>query len=172
MKKIICIAKFLIILPFCYSQTPFKSTVYGYSFIVAEGWTIKDKIYTPGVDAKIVDGKGNSFVVSVNPLPAELKGVSTKQMFKDANEQEIINNFCAVYDDCRLLKRGTYFIDGKEFYYIHLSDPFKDGLRVIHKMFMYNYKENAYSIDCSAISSMTVDTSPFFDLMLRSFKFN
>ena len=155
-----------------FSQANFKSYVYGYSFKIPDGWSIKDKIYNPGVDAKIVDGKGNSFVISVKKIPAELRGISTKEMFSSASNEEIINNFCAVYDDCSILKRGTYFIDGKEFYYIHLSEPFKDGLRLIHKMFMYNYQSNAYSIDCSAISSMTIDTSPFFDLMLNTFKFN
>src|SRR5438105_673635 len=126
----------------CFSQSIFKSSAYGYSFTIPEGWSIKDKIYTPGVDAKIVDGKGNSFIVSVKPIPAELKGVSTKQMLSNASNEELINNFCAAYDDCQILKRGTYFIEGKEFYYIHLSDPFKDGLRIIHKMFMYNLYNN------------------------------
>lgn len=171
MKKLICIAAFLVILPYCYGQKSFKSSLYGYSFIIPDGWAIKDKIYAPSVDVKIVDGKGNSFVISVQSLPADLIGVTTKEMFSNATDSELINTFCAAYDDCKILKRGTTFISGKEFYYIHRSDPFQDGLRLIHKMFMYNYKSKGYSIDCAAISSMTIDTSPFFDLMLSTFKF-
>lgn len=171
MKKLICIAAFLVILPYCYGQKSFKSSVYGYSFIIPDGWSIKDKIYTPGVDVKIVDGKGNSFVISVQSLPTDLIGVTTKEMFSNATNEELKNAFCAAYDDCQILKRGTTFINGKEFYYIHFSDPFQDGLRLINKMFIYNYKSHGYSLNCSAISSMTIDTSPFFDLMLSTFKF-
>jgi hypothetical protein len=171
MKKFIFIFSFLAILPYCYGQKKFVSRDYGYSFVIPDGWKINNIINTPGVDAKIVDGKGNSFVISVKPLPAELIGVSTKQMFSDVTNEELINIFCAAYDDCKILKRGSTYIDTKEFYYIHFSDPFQDGLRLIHKMIMYNFKSKGYSIDCSAISSMTIDTSPTFDLMLSSFKF-
>ncbi len=52
----------LVLLPVTnFSQTKFTSAKYNYSFIIPDGWHVKDKIFNPDVDAKIVDGKGNSF---------------------------------------------------------------------------------------------------------------
>ena len=44
-----------------FSQTKFTSTKYNYSFIFPDGWHVKDKIFNPDVDAKIVDGKETHF---------------------------------------------------------------------------------------------------------------
>ena len=55
---------FLVLIPITnFSQTKFTSSKYNYSFIIPDGWHVKEKIFNPDVDAKIVDGKGNSFIV-------------------------------------------------------------------------------------------------------------
>lgn len=56
-----------------FSQTKFTSSKYNYSFIIPDGWHVKDKIFNPDVDAKIVDGKGNSFIVSIKTFPTATK---------------------------------------------------------------------------------------------------
>ena len=44
-----------------FGQTKFTSAKYNYSFISPDGWHVKDKIFYPDVDAKIVDGKETHF---------------------------------------------------------------------------------------------------------------
>jgi hypothetical protein len=63
-----------------FSQTKFTSSKYNYSFIIPDDWYVKDKIYNPDVDAKIVDGKGNSFIVSIKTFPTPTKLTIKQQM--------------------------------------------------------------------------------------------
>jgi hypothetical protein len=153
------------------SQTVFKSQKYGYSFTIPSGWRIKDQIVMPGTDAKIVDDRGNSFIVKVTQLPEEYKYTTSKSLLEKATDQDLIELWAAAYDNAYILKRGSTIVDGKEFYFVHMSCPFEGSLRLIHKMFMYNWKGYSFSIDCAAISSMTSETSVYFDVMLNTFKF-
>ena len=155
-----------------FAQEVFKSSKYGYSFIIPDGWHVKSKIVLPETDAKIVDDRGNSFVVTVKPLPEAYKKVSAVKLFSDATVQELIDIFAPSYDNSYILRRGITVVGGKYFYFVHMSCPFEGNLRLIHKMFMYNWKGYSLSIDCGSISSMTEETSVYFDVMLRSFKFN
>lgn len=152
-------------------QTVFKSAKYGYSLTIPDGWRVKNEIYFPGTDVKIVDDKGNSFIVTVKPLPAEFKNVTAKSLLEKSSNEELIELWAASYDNAYVLKRGSTFIADKEFYYVHMSFPFEGSLRLIHKMFMYNWKGNTVSIDCASISSMTAETSVYFELMLKTFRF-
>lgn len=152
-------------------QTVFKSAKYGYSFTIPDGWRVKEEIYLPGTDAKIVDDKGNSFIVTVRPLPTEYKYVSAKSLLEKSSNSELVELWAASYDNAYVLKRGSTFIADKEFYYVHMSFPFEGSLRLIHKMFMYNWKGNTVTIDCASISSMTTETSVYFELMLKTLRF-
>lgn len=100
------------------SQTKFTSSTYNYSFIIPDGWHVKDKIYNPDVDAKIVDGKGNSFIVSIKTFPTSTK-LTIKQQMTPLSTEEHEEQFNAVYGSAQIVKRGTYSIDLKEFYYLH-----------------------------------------------------
>ena len=152
-------------------QTVYKSPKYGYSLTIPDGWRVKNEIYFPGTDVKIVDDKGNSFIVTVKPLPAEFKNVTAKSLLEKSSNEELIELWAASYDNAYVLKRGSTFIADKEFYYVHISFPFEGSLRLIHKMFMYNWKGNTVTIDCASISSMTAETSVYFELMLKTFRF-
>jgi hypothetical protein len=154
------------------AQQLFKSSKYGYSFIISDGWRIKNQIVLPDTDAKIVDDRGNSFIVSVKALPAEYKGTTSVSLLSKASDQDLIDLWAPSYDNSYVLRRGTTIVGGKEFYFVHMSCPFEGNLRLIHKMFVHNWKGNSISIDCASISSMTKETSVYFDLMIRSFKFN
>ena len=101
-----------------FSQTKFTSAKYNYSFIIPDGWHVKDKIFNPDVDAKIVDGKGNSFIVSIKTFPTTTKQ-TIKQQMVPITTQELEEQFNAVYGTARIVKRGTFIIDLKEFYYLH-----------------------------------------------------
>lgn len=152
-------------------QTLFRSQKYGYSFTIPDGWQIKNQIVLPGTDAKIVDNRGNSLIVTVTQLPADYKYTTSKNLLEKASDQELIEIWAATYDNAYILKRGSTIVDGKEFYFVHMSCPFEGSLRLIHKMFMYNWKGYSFSIDCASISSMTYETSVYFDVMLNTFKF-
>lgn len=154
-----------------FSQGVFKSPKYPYVFNYQEGWYVKDKIYLSETDAKVVDGKGNSFIVSVKTLPLDLRNISSLSILKNVTNKELADFLGATYDDIIISKRGVVNLDGKDFYYFHASVPFTGNQRLVHKMFMYNYKAHAYTIDCASLSSMTNETSIFFDLMLHTFKF-
>lgn len=167
---ILCFALLLIVCHLA-GQTVFKSPKYGYSFTIPSGWRVKDNILVPGTDVKIVDDRGNSFIVSVNQLPDEYKYTTSKSLLEKATDQELIELWAATYDNAYILKRGCTIVDGKEFYFVHMSYPFEGSLRLIHKMFMYNWKGYSFSIDCASISSMTAETSVYFDVMLETFRF-
>jgi hypothetical protein len=171
MKNTILFSVLIFCIHSAFSQQVFTSSRYGYSFIIPDGWHTKNQIVLPETDAKIVDGRGNSFIVTIKPLPPDYKKVSVVKLMSTASEQELIDIFAPSYDNSYVLRRGSTIVGGKEFYFMHFSCPFEGSLRLIHKMFMYNWKGRSISIDCAAISSMTEETSVYFDVMLRSFKF-
>ena len=153
------------------SQTKFTSTKYNYSFIIPDGWHVKEKIFNPEVDAKIVDGKGNSFIVSIKTFPTSTK-LTVKQQMESTTNQEMEEQFNAVYGTAKVIKRGSVFVGLKECYYIHLLTPFQDGLQLYHKNFYYSEGYRILSIDACSIETYLNETTPAFALMIDTFKFS
>ena len=153
------------------SQTKFTSAKYNYSFIIPDGWHVKDKIFNPEVDAKIVDGKGNSFIVSIKTFPTSTK-LTVKQQMESTTNQEMEEQFNAVYGTAKVIKRGSVFVGLKECYYIHLLTPFQDGLQLYHKNFYYSEGYRILSIDACSIETYLYETTPAFALMIDTFKFS
>ena len=161
---------FLVLIPITnFSQTKFTSSKFNYSFIIPDGWHVKDKIYNPDVDAKIVDGKGNSFIVSIKTFPTPTK-LTIKQQMAPITTQELEEQFNAVYGTARIVKRGTFIIDLKEFYYLHMLTPFENGLQLYHKQFAYSYGNRVFTIDACSIETYLDETTPAFAIMLDTFK--
>lgn len=154
-----------------FSQTKFTSSKYNYSFVIPDGWYVKDKIYNPDVDAKIVDGKGNSFIVSIKTFPSSTN-LTIKQQMEPISTKEIAAQFDAIYGATQIVKRGTSIIDFKEVYYFHMLTPFQDGLRLYHKQFAYSYGYQVLSIDACAIENNIDETTPAFAIMINTFKFS
>jgi hypothetical protein len=167
--------KFVFILLFStfssFSQTKFTSAKYNYSFIIPYGWHVKDKIYNPDVDAKIVDGKGNSFIVSIKTFPTATK-LTAKQQMESTTNQEMEEQFNAVYGTAKVIKRGSVFVGLKECYYFHLLTPFQDGLKLYHKQFIYSEGYRILSIDACSIETYLDETTPAFAIMIDTFKFS
>ena len=163
---------FLVLLPATnFSQTKFTSAKYNYSFIIPDGWHVKEKIFNPEVDAKIVDGKGNSFIVSIKTFPTSTK-LTVKQQMESTTNQEMEEQFNAVYGTTKVIKRGIVFVGLKECYYIHLLTPFQDGLQLYHKNFYYSEGYRILSIDACSIETYLDETTPAFALMIDTFKFS
>lgn len=154
-----------------FSQTKFTSTKYNYSFIMPDGWHSKDKIYNPDVDAKIVDGKGNSFIVTVVKFPTSTNLSATEQMESVTNE-ELKEQFDAIYINTQIVKRGSVIIGLKEFYYIHLLTPFQNGIKLYHKQFLYSEGNKMMCIDACSIETFLNETTPGFAIMVETFKFS
>lgn len=152
-----------------FSQTKFTSAKYNYSFIIPDGWHVKEKIFNPDVDAKIVDGKGNSFIVSIKTFPTTIKQ-TIKQQMVPITTQEFEEQFNAVYGTARIVKRGTFIIDLKEFYYLHMLTPFENGLQLYHKQFAYSFGNRVLTIDACSIETYLDETTPAFAIMLDTFK--
>ena len=153
-------------------QTTFTSKKYPYSFTIPDGWKIKEKIYLPETDAKIVDGKGNSFIVSVNILSNEFKNKSIESMLSKLSDDDIkMSQSPSDFENIIITKRGTTQVGKMIFYYVFSNAPFPDGYRLNHKMFYYIYQSKIYTIDCASISFMTLDVSPYLDVMLQTIKF-
>ena len=161
----------LVFLPtIIFGQTKFTSAKYNYSFIIPDGWHVKDKIYNPDVDAKIVDGKGNSFIVSIKTFPTSTKLTATQQMQSTSN-QEMEEQFNAIYGTAKVIKRGSVLLGLKECYYFHLLTPFQDGLQLYHKQFIYSEGYRILSIDACSIETYLDETTPAFAIMIDTFKF-
>lgn len=152
-------------------QTNFTSNKYSYTFSLPEGWYIKDKIYSTDVDAKAIDGKGNSFVVAIKTFDTPAKETTTQQ-FDGLTNEAIENQFNGIYGNCEVVKRGTIFIGGREFYYIHITAPLTENLKVYHKLFYYSQSYQTYTIDACSISNQVNETAQYFSLMITSFKFH
>ena len=160
----------LVLLPLInFGQTKVTSTKYNYSFIIPDGWYVKDKIYNPDVDAKIVDGKGNSFIVSIKTFPTATK-LTAKQQMESTSNQEMEEQFNAIYGTAKVIKRGSVFVGLKECYYFHLLTPFEDGLQLYHKQFIYSEGYRILSIDACSIETYLDETTPAFAIMLDTFK--
>jgi hypothetical protein len=153
------------------SQTKFTSAKFNYSLVIPDGWHVKEKIFNPEVDAKIVDGKGNSFIVSIKTFPTSTK-LTVKQQMESTTNQEMEEQFNAVYGTAKVIKRGSVFVGLKECYYIHLLTPFQDGLQLYHKNFYYSEGYRILSIDACSIETYLDETTPAFALMIDTFKFS
>ena len=162
----------LVLIPITnFGQTKFNSAKYNYSFIIPDGWHVKNKIFNPDVDAKIVDGKGNSFIVSIKTFPTATK-LTAKQQMESTTNQEMEEQFNAVYGTAKIVKRGGVYVGLKERYYIHLLTPFQDGLQLYHKQFLYSEGYRMLSIDACSIETYMDETTPAFAIMLDTFKFS
>ena len=162
----------LVLLPSInFGQTKFTSAKYNYSFIIPDGWHVKDKIFNPDVDAKIVDGKGNSFIVSIKTFPTATQ-LTAKQQMESTTNSEFEEQFNAVYGTAKVIKRGSVVVGLKECYYIHLLTPFQDGLQLYHKNFYYSEGYRILSIDACSIETYLDETTPAFALMIDTFKFS
>jgi hypothetical protein len=151
------------------SQTKFTSSKYNYSFIFPDGWHQKDKIFNPDVDAKIVDDKGNSFIVSVKTFPTSTK-LTAKQQMESISNQQMEEQFYAVYGNTEIVKRGIVIVGLKEFYYFHLLTPFQDGLQLYHKQFIYSEGYRVFSIDACSIETYMDETTAAFGIMISTFE--
>jgi len=162
----------LVLLPVTnFGQTKFTSAKYNYSFIIPDGWHVKFKLFNPDVDAKIVDGKGNSFIVSIKTFPTATQ-LTAKQEMESTSNEEMEEQFNAVYATAKVIKRGTVFVGLKECYYIHLLTPFQDGLQLYHKNFYYSEGNRVLSIDACSIETYLDETTPAFALMIDTFQFS
>jgi hypothetical protein len=172
MKKISWIFLLILFSNNTFSQTTFNSTKYPYTLIIPDGWRAKDKIYLPETDAKIVDDRGNSFIISVKALPSELNGRSAVKLLTSLPDDAIKASLSpGNFESLIINNRQPTNINGREFYYVSASAPFEGSLRLNHKIFYLNYKSKMYTIDCSSISSMTNEASVYFDLMLQTLNF-
>lgn len=154
-----------------FGQTKFTSSKYDYSFIFPDGWQQKNKIFNPDVDAKIVDGKGNSFIVSIIKFPTSTNLTATQQMENSSNK-EIEEQLSPLLGETKILKRGSISIGFKEFYYIQFLTPFKDGLKLHHKQFFYSEGDKMMTIDACSIEYYLDEKTPSFAIMLSTFKFS
>ena len=105
------------------------------------------------MDAKIVDGKGNSFIVSIKTFPTATK-LTAKQQMATISTQELEGQFNAVYGTARIVKRGTFPIDLKEFYFLYMLTPFENGLQLCHKQFAYSKGNRVLNIDAYSIETV------------------
>lgn len=151
------------------AQVKFTSSKFNYSFIIPDGWHQKDKIFNPDVEAKIVDDKGNSFIVSVKTFPTSTK-LTAKQQMESTSNQELEEQFNAVYGTTKIIKRGIVFVGLKEFYYFHLLTPFQDGLQLYHKQFIYSEGYRVLSIDACSIETYMDETTAAFGIMISTFE--
>ncbi len=162
---------FIFVIPLnLFAQTKFTSSKYNYSFIFPDGWHQKDKIFIPDVDAKISDNKGNSFIVSVKTFPTATQLTAKQQLAKTYN-QALEEQFNAVYGTTEIVKRGSFQIGLKEFYYFHLLTPYADGHKLYHKLFFYSEGYRMLTIDACAIDSYVDETSLSFVIMISTFEF-
>ena len=172
MNRIFWILILILISNNTFGQTTFSSSKYPYTFIIPDGWRAKDKIYLPETDAKIVDDRGNSFIISVKALPSELNGRSAVKLLSSQSDEAIKASLSpGNFESLIIYNRQPTSINGREYYYVSASAPFEGSLRLNHKLFYLNYKSKMYTIDCSSISSMTNEASVYFDLMLQTLKF-
>jgi len=170
MLKVIIVI-FIVLPSRCLGQTKFTSSKYNYSFIIPDGWRIKDKIFNPDVDAKIVDDKGNSFIISIVNFPTSTS-LTAPQENKNISNSEFESQFNAVYGETKIVKRGSFIIDFKDFFFIHLLTPHKEGKKLYHKQFLYNEGYKVMSIDACSIETYINETTPAFAIMLNTLKFN
>jgi hypothetical protein len=104
-------------------------------------------------------------------FPTSTKLNATQLMSGYTNE-ELEEQFNAIYGKTKIVKRGTVFVGLKEFYYIHLLTPFQDGFQLYHKQFLYCEGSKMLSLDACSIETYLDETTLAFALMIDTFKFS
>ncbi|MEI6852164.1 MAG: hypothetical protein WCL06_04945 [Bacteroidota bacterium] len=170
MKKV-----FFLILGLCLpfllmSQNEFKSKRFNYSFSIAGGWYIKDKIFDPQSDVKLTNGKGDLFVVKIN-VPNMSNTKTAKEVWGNMTTKQIDSSFSVENCKAKVLEKGTLTVDGKEFYYIFsLKQYDKDTKYYCRSYYLY---EKSLNFIINTISSDPVKeaTKSDIDDMVKSIDF-
>ena len=162
----------LIAIPiFSFTQTTtYRSPKFGYSFTIPKGWKKSDNISFKNVDTKIVDGKGNSFIVCVEEFDEPI-GKTAKEIYEEISTSQLEEMSKGVFGEgsCNIIRRGTVYLNGKEFYYIHSIDDGKNG-KLLQKMYVYCYGNKNITLNASCFNSSSLEISPFLAVMITSFK--
>ncbi|HUH75242.1 MAG TPA: hypothetical protein VLZ75_12680 [Chitinophagales bacterium] len=152
------------------AQNTFKSSKYGYTLSYPEIWKIKDVYYMPNIDFKLIDGNGNSFIVSVSSTQfstegyiKEIEKLSTTQLangFKNSNFKSV---------DILLKERRS--LNNKECYYIKMKSLLSTGKFLISELYIYSSGKYEYAINASYNQNEAEILSPIIKKMMSSFKF-
>lgn len=70
------------------------------------------------------------------------------------------------------MKRGSVTIGLKEFYYIHWTTPYKNGLKLYHKEFYYSEGYKIMTIDACSIETYIDETTAAFGILINTVSFS
>ena len=119
---------------------------------------------------KLLTEKRNSLVVAVEEFD-EIIPKTAKGLYEEISTVQLEEMFKGIFGEasCTIIKRGTTYISGKEFYYIHSLGDTKNG-QMLHKTFVYCYGNRNITINAACFTSDTLELSPYLAVMLISFK--
>jgi hypothetical protein len=153
------------------SQTEFKSKRFNYSFTIASGWSIKDKIFDPESDAKLTDGKGNTFYVKIKT--SIIPGNQTaKEYWETKSDKEIDSTLSTVDCKAKVTERGSLTVDGEEFYYIYSVKKFANDTKTFNRSYYLNHQSRTYIITTKSVDTDKDKTKKDIEAMINSFKFD
>ena len=170
MKKIVVIC-FVSILPFlAFSQNVFKGKKLNYSFTIPAGWYMKNEMYSASTDGKVIDGKGNSFIVTIQNASVP-NSQTAVEYFGTKSSIELESLFSQSDNKVKILARNTVVIDGKAFYYIYTMTTYTDGFKTYDKSYSYNLKTYSIVLNACCLEKYINETKSIFAQIISSFKF-
>jgi hypothetical protein len=170
MKKV-----FFLILGLCLpllvlSQNEFKSKRFNYSFTIAGGWYIKDKIYDPQSDVKLTNGKGDLFVVKIN-VPNMSNTKTAKEKWGYMTNKQIDSTLSVENCKAKVLEKGSLVVDGKEFYYIFSLKQYDEGNKFYCRSYYLYEKSLNFTINTTSNDPVKDAIKSDIDDMVKSIDF-
>jgi hypothetical protein len=154
-----------------FGQEAFTSTKYNYSFTIPVGWFKKDIYYNTGIDAKIIDGKGNSFVVSVS---SKTNNNTLNDDFTSLSNSDIETQLSTVLHltGVTVISRSFVNIDKNQFYLIESKADLEKGGSTYSRMYTCYKGKLSITLTATAMDYMRATINPTLDKILQSFKFS
>lgn len=170
MKKILLLFLCLYFPLLAFNQTTFKGKKLNYSFTIPSGWHIKDNFYSQETDGKIIDGKGNSFIVTISKTD-QANTQTAEKYFGSYTTSELETLLSSEVGKVKIIERKTYIIDSKTYYYIYHLTTASDGFKTYSKMYFYNLKYYCIVLNATCLEKYIYETKTAFAQIIASFKY-
>jgi hypothetical protein len=152
------------------AQGVFKSPNFGYLLTYPEGWYLKDKTYMPNIDCKIIDGNGNSFIISV--APSSLTSEEYLKQIEQYSSYDLKKGFMTSnHKKNEILLKERRVLNSRICYYIKMKSLMTTGNTLISELYLYSSGKYEYSINGSYFQEVQSTTGNVVNQMFRSYRF-
>jgi hypothetical protein len=168
--KIYFLGLFVFLSTLLTAQTNYNNRIFGYSFEMPEGWSVKDEQTSFDNDLKLVNGKGSSIVVNVDKLTSDVVNKTAEDVYEQFSDAKLLEMYRSMIPNIKLVNRGMVNYSGIDFYYINLEIPKGTAPHLLSKIFVVHKKGRRYVFTFNCLYELEGVNLIKFHTLLNSLK--